>query len=206
MSGDPNNGGFIATRCPAWYEKDTSRRMSNANIPPRFASATVGDFSTSELPASFWKWIKEPGDKHSVWMSGGPGIGKSHLAAALVKRAVKEGANALWIDSVDWANSTRDRTAESKQHVVARTDVLVIDDLDKVRMTPWIQEQMWLLIKARCEEDLVTIVTSNKRAGEWADEHGAGPAIKSRFAAHYLPVSIDSNDRRMAKMARRERQ
>ena len=209
MSGDMSDGGLTATRCPAWYEKDTARRMSNAKIPPRFADAAVDDFSNGELPDGFWKWrvggLKGRSSKHSVWLSGGPGSGKSHLAAALMKEAVKQGADALWVDSVDWANSTRDRSGRSYKDPVF-VGALVIDDMDKVRMTPWIQEQLGLLIKARCEGDLVTIVTSNKRAGEWADEHGAVPAIKSRFAAHYLPVSINSNDRRMAEMARRERQ
>ena len=102
-------------------------------------------------------------------LEGQPGVGKTHLAVAVLKQAIQTtGAMGLFYDIRDLLRvirSTYDpaiRTTELEVlRPVMRADLLVLDDLGAEKTSEWVEETMNLIVNTRYNEQRLTLFTTN---------------------------------------------
>lgn len=103
---------------------------------------------------------------HGLYLVGGVGTGKTHLAAALTNRLVsEERIPTLFVTVPELLDEMRpggsQETATSILERAKGADVLVLDDLGAEKPTEWVRERLFVLINHRYRAELPTIYTSN---------------------------------------------
>ncbi len=170
-----------------------------AQLPKRYRVASLCDFEHSGIPV-----LKESViNSRSVFLSGTQGIGKTHLAAALVNSllesfATERGYDILWRRSTDLLlelQETFGGSGETRRVINSfkRVGLLVIDDFGAERLSDWSVSAIYSVIAERIDEMRPTIVTSNLTLDE-IDEFE--PRIASRLA-EFATLVLPPQDRRV---------
>jgi DNA replication protein DnaC len=169
------NGVRHVTRCDCWRDTAGRRRLSSANIPKRYEHCTIANFlvyneslaaaaaEATRLVASF------PAVSRGLFLEGQPGVGKTHLAVAVLRAVVEQaGVRALFYDTRDLLRvirSTYDPATRTTELEVLRpvmtAELLVLDDLGAEKTSEWVEETMNLIVNTRYNEQRLTIFTSN---------------------------------------------
>ena len=152
------DGARRVVRCDCWREGATARLIEEARIPPRYRTCDLETFVTypNEKLIGAVKRARRfaedfPGGeqaKKGLCLIGPPGIGKTHLAVAVLRRAIlTRGARGLFYDTRDLLRLIRStynplvRTAEMDiLRPVMETDLLVLDDLGAEKPSEWVEE------------------------------------------------------------------
>ena len=162
-------------RCECWRDRLGQARLADARIPRRYQHCTLENFTAYN--ESLQRAIKQarrmadafPAVGRGLFFEGQPGVGKTHLAVAILKRVIEgAGARGLFYDTRDLLRvirSTYDpsiRTTELEiLQPVMRADLLVLDDLGAEKTSEWVEETMNLIVNTRYSEKRATIFTSN---------------------------------------------
>jgi len=163
-------------------------------VPPLYLEARKGDFKQGMVD-----WIEGfAKEEHgSAFLSGSPGTGKTHAAAAIIaERApllvTETGYDGRWISAPELLaeiRSTYDqRSIRSEKEVTkefSEYGTLVIDDLGAEKMTDWSLSTLYLILSNRVNYMRHTIVTSNlslQELSQWepriASRLGGGKALE----------------------------
>jgi len=132
-------------------------------------------------------------------LSGPPGTGKTHLAAAVVHVAVASKIGALVINSTELLRSMRpgrDHEGENEERYKS-VGLLVIDDLGKEKWSEWVEESLYHIINHRLLDQKSLIVTTNHTQKEL--ENHIGQATVDRILQMCKPIKISADSVR-AKM------
>ncbi len=162
-------------RCDCWRESVGRQRLAGANIPKRYQHCTIANFTayneTLERAQAQARRVADafPVVARGLFLEGQPGVGKTHLAVAVLKQIVQTaGARGLFYDIRELLRvirSTYDpsiRTTESDVlRPVMTADLLVLDDLGAEKTSEWVEETMNLIVNTRYNERRLTIFTSN---------------------------------------------
>jgi DNA replication protein DnaC len=162
-------------RCDCWRETVSRQRLSDANIPKRYQHCTIANFSayneSLERAAAAARRIVEafPSVGKGLFLEGPPGVGKTHLAVAVLKEVIQtSGVRGLFYDTRDLLRvirSTYDPSIRTTELEVLRpvmqADLLVLDDLGAEKTSEWVEETMNLIVNTRYNERRATIFTSN---------------------------------------------
>ena len=176
---DPNFGRAVPCSC-ARAEDEAERRArllrySRLGALERFTFDTLlPEGRSSDRPArhryaAAVEAARRFADQPEGWLvlSGVPGCGKTHLAAAIVNRAIERGSPALFFtvaDLLDRMRASYDDDAElaydrlSEQ--VRDAPLLVLDDLDGYSETAWAREKFVQVVSHRFHAALPTVFTS----------------------------------------------
>jgi DNA replication protein DnaC len=175
------NGVRRVVRCECWREQVGQTRLADANIPKRYQHCTFANFRAyNESLQRALEAAKLLTDRfptassreqlgRGLFLDGAPGVGKTHLAVAVLKAIVeKSAARALFYDTRDLLRvirSTYDPSIRTTELEVLRpvmtADLLVLDDLGAEKTSEWVEETMNLIVNTRYNERRVTIFTSN---------------------------------------------
>ncbi|MEO5895340.1 MAG: ATP-binding protein [Vicinamibacterales bacterium] len=170
------NGTRRVGRCDCWREGTTARLLDEARIPPRYRRCELETFVTYDNEKLLGavrlaqKFADEfPAIPKGLCLIGPPGIGKTHLAVAVLRRVIlTRGARGLFYDTRDLLRVIRStynplvRTAEMDiLRPVMDADLLVLDDLGSEKTSEWVEETMNLIVNTRYNERRHTIFTSN---------------------------------------------
>jgi DNA replication protein DnaC len=163
-------------RCECWREGLTARLLEDARIPPRYRKCSLDTFVTYpneklltvvSQARRFADSFPEP--RKGLCLIGPPGIGKTHLAVAVLRHVIlTKGARGLFYDTRDLLRIIRStynplvRTAEMDiLRPVMEAELLVLDDMGAEKTSEWVEETMNLIVNTRYNERRHTIFTSN---------------------------------------------
>jgi DNA replication protein DnaC len=183
-------------RCDCWREGLAGRLLDEARIPPRYKRCDLETFVTYpnekllgavKLARKFAEEFPEP--RKSLCLIGPPGIGKTHLAVAVLRDViVTKGARGLFYDVRDLLRVIRStynplvRTAEMDiLRPVMEADLLVLDDIGSEKTSEWVEETLNLIVNTRYNERRHTIFTSNYEDTPDGDSEGQEFTLKERI-------------------------
>lgn len=138
----------------------------------------------------------------NIYLHGLCGVGKTHLAGALLKKAAAEGRTIKWVTPIYLGRGLRSRFANQEEEFidsVAYADVLIIDDLGVGRDAHAILQAAYeIMEKRRNREQHGLVVTSNLNLDELTKKYG-DDRLSSRVAGMCRVVSIKGDDWRIKK-------
>lgn len=185
--------------------KCRSEAVIQGLLPPRYHTATLGDFPA--LGAQVLGWIAKPGD--GLLLMGAVGAGKTHMAAAIVRHLVESGHGARFTRAADFYSMIRDTYTKREDppsgrwltereliHRETTVDYLVLDDLGSGNLSDHERRCTLELIDQRVNDLLPTIVTSNwslKDISEKLDER-----VASRLGT-FKVIAFKGEDKRTPK-------
>jgi DNA replication protein DnaC len=158
------------------HARAVETHLKDARIPPRYQRCSLDNFITYENEKLLSalriarRFIEEfPHAQKGLMLIGPPGIGKTHIAVAVLREAIKRtGLRGVYHDTralLREIRSTYDPTISAAESDVLRpvmqADLLVLDDLGAERMTDWVEETMSSIVNTRYNERRLTIFTSN---------------------------------------------
>lgn len=152
----------------------------------------------------------------SLYLTGARGVGKTHLAAAVVRERVLDWQPYIsrehpWtVPSIRWIatpdllldirDSFRDGSDKSERDIIEEyTDckLLVLDDLGAEKTTEWSLQTLYTIIDRRYRDEQQTIVTSNLTLNQLGDK--LDDRISSRLAELCTVIELKGQDRRVKK-------
>ncbi len=170
--GDPAFGQAIRCQCKEQQleerERFNLRRLSNLD-PFRDKTFESFDVTNPDFREAFeasQKFAKDPLD----WLvlRGGPGRGKTHLAAAIANEAEKAGIPVIFAIVPDLLDHLRATFAPSSDmpydalfDKVREVQLLILDDFGAENSTAWATEKLFQLINYRYNYRIPTVFTTN---------------------------------------------
>ena len=163
-------------RCDCWHQRLYDSLLKEARIPRRYAHCEFSNFDLhTDSQREAHKKAAALVDKFPVnsdrglLFFGDHGVGKTHLAAALLKELIRrKGARAVFFESRELLKIVRDTYSNDSQITelealkpALEAEVLVLDDLGAEKKSEWVSETLGLIVNTRYSEKRVTIITTN---------------------------------------------
>lgn len=149
----------------------------NSDIPERmqtweFSTFPSGIDQNARSQVEHFVNLHKTGDdqtsKRGLYIVGPPGRGKTGLGVCAIKEFRRAGHLSLFVSTADLMRRLRatfgkesTETEDELLKAVVETSVIVLDDLGVERPTPYVLEQLYLIIDKRHNRNLYTIFTSN---------------------------------------------
>jgi len=224
---DPSRLREVAVGCDCFYDKRTSRLLKAARIPERYAKGLdefAIDYKGGPLEhARFMaaKMVEEyPRERAGLLFVGSVGVGKTHLATAVLRELIlTRGVEGLFCSYADLLTEIRNTYNDSGgvkyfkdedgnrwetesqilNHVI-NVEVLLLDELGKVRASDWVLDKIREILGGRYDRKRTTLVTTNypldQKSEEKPLEDKIGKDMVSRLREMCHIIEMEGSDYR----------
>ncbi len=173
--------GRYVRACVCVEEKKIKRSLDRAHIPQRYQVCSLENYRLNfagsnkslvlaHLYAS--NYVKRfPGETGTtgIMLVGSIGVGKTHLAAAMLKALILErGASGLFCDYRELLKTLQQSYSQrgdgSEAEILApilNAQVLVLDEVGAMKPTEWVTDTIGYVLNTRYNDCLTTIITTN---------------------------------------------
>jgi DNA replication protein DnaC len=204
----------VAKRCICAKDNISSTMMIRAEIPRRYSNCTLDNYDVMEnksfaaaLKASKDFVKRYPKVKKGILFMGSSGVGKTHLAVAMLKSLIQDkGIDCLFIDFQELLrnlqNSYQPDSELSELRIfepILNAEILLLDDLGSKAATEWMRDTLAYLVNYRYNNQKISLFTTN-----FLDEDIAktdfllsdriGVRIRSRLFEMCERIFIDGDD------------
>ena len=169
---EPGKG---ATICDCRRSNTGARPLDAARIPLRFRGCTLQSYETrndsqrNALQLAFSLVEHYPAVDKGLLLTGGVGVGKTHLAVAILRDLImRKGINCLFYESGSLLKAIQDSynpvSQTSEMRVLApvyQAEILALDELGATVPTSWVRDTLYQIINTRYNNKKLTIFTTN---------------------------------------------
>lgn len=205
-----------ARRCHCRSRDVRAKLLEGARIPRRFAECSLSNYHPASNNGSHlraynyaYRFVREyPAVDRGLLLTGPCGVGKTHLAVAILRGLVERGVpclfyefGALLKEIQDSYNTVSNTSEMGVLAPVYQTEVLVLDELGASKPTDWVRDTMMQIIGRRYNDRRLTIFTTNYGDGrhtlsEETLEDRIGARLRSRFYEMCETVEVSGDDYR----------
>jgi DNA replication protein DnaC len=163
------------TRCDCWHQLSFEALLKSARIPRRYLHCEFSNFErhTDSQIDAFRRAVRImedfPVNEKGLLLYGDNGVGKTHLAVALLRETIRrKAARGVFYETAELLklvrntyNSSVEATELEVLEPVLHADILVLDDLGRENKSAWVEEMLGIVINTRYNERRLTVCTSN---------------------------------------------
>lgn len=215
-------GGYHrATPCGCRQKDQEHRQLATACIPPRYdhcqldnyeihhATQMEGRQRAKDFVASY-----PPPTPTGLLFSGPCGVGKTHLAAGILRSLIQQkGVAGRFVDFRELLKNIQDTyrpghplSASQVVRPILQVELLLLDDLGAAKMTDWVRDTLGHIISHRYNQQRITLFTTHFNDGHGGATAAAaaaetlaeriGTALRSRLDEMCRVVPMEGHDYR----------
>ncbi|MGH9941158.1 MAG: ATP-binding protein [Pyrinomonadaceae bacterium] len=205
-----------ARRCPCRDQNSQGKLLDTSRIPRRYDACSLQNYYPSQGNGSqlkafnyAFRLVREyPAVERGLLFMGTVGVGKTHLAVAILKGLLDKGVPCLFYEFGTLLKEIQDSynpvSKSSELGVLApvyQAEVLVLDELGASKPTDWVKDTMMNIIGTRYNDRKLTIFTTNyldaRRApADETLEDRIGVRLRSRLFEMCRTVQLEGDDYR----------
>lgn len=209
---DPVKGAMV---CHCRRHERLKRLLAGARIPRRYVECSFENFkcppgsSQDRALMLAQRFVNEyPAVDRGLLFMGPAGVGKTHLAVAIIKKLTEKGFASVFCEFGALLKQIQDSynpvSKSSELRVLApvyESDVIVLDELGASIPTDWVRDTMYQIINRRYNDNKLTIFTTNYSDDRATDknqvlEDRIGTRLRSRLYEMCTKVVIEGGDYR----------
>src|SRR5690348_12619907 len=211
--------GRVAVACDCGMQVRSERVIERAHIPKRYEHCDFESYSTDVgatpqqteslkkakvLAQGFIQNYPGSAEKGLLFM-GPSGVGKTHLAVAVLKELIRGGHAGLFCDYRELLkeiqasyNQASESTEMGILEPIRTVEILVLDDLGASKPSDWVRDIVGIVLNARYNDRRTTIITTNF----YDNPAQEGEAMRLPNGKLVMPTREDSLEQRIGSRMR----